>query len=167
MVLLFVLLLLPISVSAGLVGALSGMFIGENNEDSLLKNNNIQTMEILAPSSILSKSAEAYEYLVVDHDALVSNSGPRGEVNGDSTHNISSDQISIYIVRNGDTLSEIAKMFDVSVNTIKWGNDLSSNTLKEGQTLVILPITGVKHVVKKGNTLLPLPKNIKETLKKL
>ena len=72
-----------------------------------------------------------------------------------------SDQISIYVVREGDTLSQIAEMFDVNINTIKWSNDLSSNTLKTGQTLIILPISGVKHTIVKGDTLSSLAKKYK------
>ena len=62
-------------------------------------------------------------------------------------------QISLYLVREGDTLSEIAQMFGVSVNTIIWANDLSSaRAIKAGQTLTILPISGVRHTVLKGET---------------
>ena len=75
-------------------------------------------------------------------------------------HKPTSDQISVYVVRQGDTLSQIAEMFDVSVNTIKWGNDLRSNTLKV-ETLVILPISGVKHTVAKGDTIVSLAKKYK------
>ncbi|MCX6790203.1 MAG: M23 family metallopeptidase [Candidatus Kaiserbacteria bacterium] len=64
------------------------------------------------------------------------------------------DRISVYVVRPGDTLSEIAKMFDVSVNTIIWANNLSSaKDFHVGDTLIILPISGVKRVVAKGDTL--------------
>ena len=37
---------------------------------------------------------------------------------------VGSDQISIYVVREGDNLSQIASMFNVSVNTIIWSNDI-------------------------------------------
>ncbi len=63
-------------------------------------------------------------------------------------------QISLYVVRDGDTLSGIAKMFDVSVNTVMWANDISRSTsLRAGQTLVILPVTGINYAVKKGDTI--------------
>lgn len=65
---------------------------------------------------------------------------------------VSKDQISIYTVRKGDTLSAIAEMFGVSVNTIKWSNDISG-ALSVGQQLVILPVSGVLHTVKSGDTL--------------
>jgi murein DD-endopeptidase MepM/ murein hydrolase activator NlpD len=61
-------------------------------------------------------------------------------------------RISVYEVRPGDTLTQIAEMFDVSVNTIRWANDFSGD-IKPGQSLVILPVSGVKHVVKNGGTI--------------
>lgn len=67
-------------------------------------------------------------------------------------------QISSYVVQSGDTISSIAKMFNVSVNTILWANNLTSRTLKTGQELVILPITGVRHIVKSGDTIASISK---------
>jgi murein DD-endopeptidase MepM/ murein hydrolase activator NlpD len=64
------------------------------------------------------------------------------------------DQISVYVVHEGDTLSAIAKMFGVSVNTIVWANDLNAKaSLQTGQALVILPVSGVQHTVKSGETI--------------
>lgn len=73
--------------------------------------------------------------------------------------NAPTDRISVYVVRPGDTLSEIAKMFDVSVNTIIWANNLSGiKDVHTGDTLIILPISGVKRVVAKGDTLKSIAK---------
>lgn len=59
-----------------------------------------------------------------------------------------------YDVKGGETLSQIAEKFQVSTDTIKWANDLESvNSIKPGQTLKILPVTGVAHTVAKGETL--------------
>lgn len=70
-----------------------------------------------------------------------------------------SDQISVYTVRAGDTLQQIADMYDVSVNTILWANDLKKGTpLTTGQIITILPVTGVKYVVKKGDTIASIAK---------
>ena len=59
-------------------------------------------------------------------------------------------------------------MYDVTTNTILWANDLSSRTIHEGQTLVILPIVGVRHVVKDGDTISTIAKkyegNVEEIL---
>lgn len=71
------------------------------------------------------------------------------EVAGDTT----STQISSYIVREGDTLSSIAKMFGVSANTVMWANNISrASALRVGQNLIILPVTGINYTVKKGDT---------------
>ncbi len=66
--------------------------------------------------------------------------------------------ITTYVVREGDTIGAIAEMFKISTNTIRWANNLTSNTLKLGQELVILPISGVRHIVKSGDTLATIAK---------
>jgi murein DD-endopeptidase MepM/ murein hydrolase activator NlpD len=58
-----------------------------------------------------------------------------------------------YEVKSGETLSQIAQKFSIDVETIKWANDLSSDSVKPGQTLKILPVAGVAHTVKSGDTL--------------
>ena len=57
----------------------------------------------------------------------------------------------IYVVQEGDTLSEIAENFDVSINTLKWENELGKN-IRPGQELRILPVSGVRHTIAKGDT---------------
>ena len=62
--------------------------------------------------------------------------------------------ITTYVVRPGDTLSDIADKFNISINTIRWANDLTSkSTIKPGDEFVILPVTGIEYTVKKGDTL--------------
>lgn len=59
-----------------------------------------------------------------------------------------------YEVKSGETLSQIAEKFDISIDTIKWANNLQSvHSVKPGQTLKILPVSGVAHTVKSGDTL--------------
>ena len=73
---------------------------------------------------------------------------------GGSDESVSNTQISIYVVREGDSLSTISDIFGVSVNTIIWANDISRSTpLQAGQILVILPVTGINYSVKKGETI--------------
>ncbi|PIZ94495.1 MAG: peptidase M23, partial [Candidatus Magasanikbacteria bacterium CG_4_10_14_0_2_um_filter_37_12] len=58
-----------------------------------------------------------------------------------------------HIVQSGDTLGGIAEEYGVSVSTVLWANDLSVRSiLKIGQSLDILPVEGLVHVVKKGDT---------------
>jgi len=149
-----VILLLPISVSAGLFNIL---WRGSDSKN-LVPNKNIQNMALLV--AVVAPLGNNISYIPeVKDNALVSNIGPAGSVS--EIPKIVSDQISTYVVRSGDTLSQIAEMFNVTVNTIKWGNNLPSNILKVGETLVILPISGVKHVVVKKDTLSSIAKKYK------
>jgi len=157
----FLILLLPISVSAGPIGDfLSGIF-KNSSEKNLLTSKNIQNMALLMAVATPLTDDQASGTPTVEGNALVSSVSSSGTILDSLANKPTSDQISVYVVREGDTLSQIAEMFNVTVNTMKWGNDLSSNTLKEGQTLVILPISGVKHIVAKGDTLASIAKKYK------
>jgi len=59
-----------------------------------------------------------------------------------------------YRADEGDNLSAIAAQFGISVNTIIWANDINDSSLiKPDQELVILPVSGVLHIVEDGETL--------------
>jgi len=90
--------------------------------------------------------------------ALIAYIGPEGTI-ADIDRTAGNGRISTYTVRDGDTLSGIADMFDVSGNTILWANNINKNGLHEGMTLVILPVSGVRHTVKGGDTLATLAKD--------
>lgn len=103
-----------------------------------------------APLNINPTGLGGPELAIVDNTALVA----EGDENGAFVDAYKSGgQISVYIVRSGDTLSGIADMFDVSTNTLVWANNLKGGKIVEGQELVILPISGVRHTVKSGDTL--------------
>lgn len=105
--------------------------------------------------------------IVVSGSALLSESGPSGTVL-DVENEPSNTQISRYTVRKGDNLESIANMFDVSVNTLLWANNISSaDDLDEGQNLIILPISGIKYTVKKGDTLVAISNRYKSDISDL
>ncbi len=58
-----------------------------------------------------------------------------------------------YTVRSGDSLDMIASRFGISQKTIIWANNLKGTTIKPGQELVILPVSGVFHIVTSGDTI--------------
>lgn len=59
-----------------------------------------------------------------------------------------------YKVEKGDTISTIAQKFGISTDTIKWVNNLTNvDQVKPGDSLKILPVTGVAHTVKSGDNL--------------
>ncbi len=95
----------------------------------------------------------------VEGKALLSEAGVVGTI-ADVEDVPASDQISVYVVHKGDTLASVAKMYDVSPNTIKWANDIKG-AIKEGDVLTILPVSGIKYVVKKGDTVASIAKKYK------
>lgn len=69
------------------------------------------------------------------------------------------DKIIAYTVQVGDTLSEIAEKFGVTTNTILWQNNLSAYSLiRPGDTLTILPTSGIQHKVASGDTIASIAK---------
>ncbi|MDD5738649.1 MAG: M23 family metallopeptidase, partial [Candidatus Pacebacteria bacterium] len=59
-----------------------------------------------------------------------------------------------YTVEKGDTMASLAEKFDITIATIADANNLTSKSvLKPGQKLVILPVSGLVHFVKSGETL--------------
>lgn len=116
-----------------------------------------ENMPLLESHLNANPTSNTPDIAVADNSAIVGEShlsGDTGSLNGIGGGN----QIYSYVVRNGDTLSSIAQMFDVSVNTIRWANNLSGSTISPGETLVILPISGVQHIVVKGDTVQSIAK---------
>jgi len=67
---------------------------------------------------------------------------------GNATRDITS-----YTVQPGDTLSGIASQFNITSATLKWANNLTdADMVKPGQSLTILPVTGLLYTVKDGDT---------------
>jgi murein DD-endopeptidase MepM/ murein hydrolase activator NlpD len=64
-----------------------------------------------------------------------------------------------YTVKEGDTVSTIADRFGVSIDTIRWENNLKSvKDIKEGDVLRILPVSGLSHKVQHGETIYSIAK---------
>ncbi len=62
------------------------------------------------------------------------------------------DEILEYTVQKGDTVSTIAKRFQIDADTIRWENNLSNDSITVGDTLKILPVSGMAHKVERGDT---------------
>jgi len=67
-------------------------------------------------------------------------------------------EIITYTVQKGDTLSGIAKKFGISEDTVRWQNDLNNDDITVGDTLQILPVSGVAHKVASGDTIYTIAK---------
>lgn len=77
------------------------------------------------------------------------------------------DKVVSYFVAKGDTISEIADAYGVSSNSVRWLNDISGDSLKVGQELLIPPVTGVIHKVKSGETVYTIAKKYKVDAQKI
>lgn len=63
-------------------------------------------------------------------------------------------EVEEYVVQAGDTLSAVAGEFGVSLETVLWANNLSiKSVIQPGKKLIILPASGIMHIVGEGDTL--------------
>ena len=152
--------LLPVIVQAGLLGSIRASVTGNEEKLATLSSTwNLQTMSLPKPAMNITPTPArgGGDIRIVDGSALMPQEGPSGTIADIEKSKNSS--ISLYVVREGDTLSRIAEMFDVSVNTIRWANDIPvRDTIRPGQTLTILPVTGLKYTVKSGDTIASIAK---------
>jgi LysM repeat protein len=156
----FAILLSPLFVHAGTFSFISSLLGQTANVSSASASSyNSQTMPLLSAVVNLDPHAAVGggDITIVDGAALVADQGPAGAGVEIYTRPTNS-QISVYTVRPGDTLSEIAKMFDVTTNTIIGANDIKGGIVHPGETLIILPISGIQYTVAKGDTLASLAK---------
>lgn len=164
----FVLVMLGTTIS-GTHPLLGGLF-GDNSAAAKVvppkQSGRVQTLAILQAAVNAdpnpNKSTETVP--VDDGEILVADM-----ISADSANStVVNTQISTYVVRAGDTYSGIAKMFGVSVNTILWANNIvKGSPLKVGQTLVILPVTGLRYTVKKGDTVASIVNKYKADLQEV
>lgn len=126
---------------------------------------NSQTVSLPeAQMGVVGLNSKDTNDVVVDNDALSADIGPLG-THADTLAADYTDTdgvVSVYVVKDGDTLPVIAKMYGVSVNTILWANDLSKGAkITPGTTLIILPVSGISYTIKKGDTLAGIAKKFK------
>lgn len=150
-----ILLGFPIITNASITSFFTDIFFGENSRQEMAAEVNSQNMTLLqaVPNPDPNAAKGGGDITIVGDEALLSETGPSGTI-ADIEEGQSDGRINIYVVQKGDSVSAIAKMFDVSVNTIMWANDIkNSSSIKEGDSLIILPISGIKYTVKSGDTL--------------
>lgn len=65
-----------------------------------------------------------------------------------------SQRLIVHVTVPGETVSAVAERYGITANTIRWANglDASVEELAPGTRLTILPVSGVLHVVRAGET---------------
>lgn len=109
------------------------------------------------------------EYLVIEESSLKASVSPAsfspqilGALIEGYDYDETQQMITEYTVGEGDTLSSISSKFGISLNTLLWANSLDSrSTIQPGQKLVILPVSGILHYVKAGDTVSEVAKRYK------
>jgi len=133
-----------------------GIYPIDTETEIIRKGSSIYASQYLNPEEVIIE--EAYTdgsffespNLLLQASAFIATSNP-------STITFLGDQRSgtiTYTVQPGDIPSLVAASLGISTNTLLWANDLSPwDYIKPGQELAILPVSGIKHIVKKGETL--------------
>lgn len=150
---------LTICLVALLLAGLGTWLWHAETAESFSAANSVDPVETPGTIALLSAPINATELTgtggpdVVAEDGVLVSTGPVGS-DVIAARGTKRDDVRVYTVREGDSLSLIAEMFGVTTNTILWANDLKrASDIKPGQVLVILPVAGVQHIVKKGDTL--------------
>jgi murein DD-endopeptidase MepM/ murein hydrolase activator NlpD len=109
------------------------------------------TLESLITNSNGSENSGSNYLLAAMNDSVVANT---------LISNLPKGEVTEYRVQDGDTVSSIAVKFGVNVDTIMWENSLKSvDSIKPKQILRILPVIGVRHKVKRGETIYSIAKD--------
>lgn len=94
------------------------------------------------------------ELIFIQNNALISQTSPITLISQKPRN-----ETITYVVQEGDTASNIAASFGITLNTLLWANDLSSTSIiRPGDELLILPITGVIHRIKNNETVSSIAK---------
>jgi len=125
---------------------------------------------IFSNNDLFSKQSDALgletpDFKIIQNNTLAAVPVPnivQGKVLGDIVGGVqgkTSKEVLEYIVQPGDTLQSIAEANGISVATLALANDLSkTSAVKVGETLLILPVDGILHVVSSGDTVSGLAK---------
>lgn len=103
-----------------------------------------------------SKVAENIDILPEEETALVTEEGAivKPGLAATTIGNRPRDSVTYHVVKDEETVSQIAELYGISTNTILWENKLGARDfIKPGDILTVLPTTGLSHQIKSGETL--------------
>jgi len=68
------------------------------------------------------------------------------------------EKVTLYTVQKGDTVSTIAKKYNISADSLRWANNLTGDSIAVGDELKIPSVTGILHKVASGDTVYSIAK---------
>ena len=147
-------------VEADLFSSLSSIFVGDQayalqanvSSISILEDNN--NKDGLKDNTTNDTNSGTDN--ISDDKALSPNVGS-GVSDDQSALDSSCGEPNVYVVVSGDTISKVAKLLDVSENTVLVANDMKKSLTKD-DVLFIPSVSGVEHTVVKGQTLQQIAK---------
>jgi murein DD-endopeptidase MepM/ murein hydrolase activator NlpD len=128
----------------------------------------------LATMGVLTVGVIAAPFLASTYPVFSQNSSVSAKINSPSNSSIAvgedvfgtqvsqkpRDKPITYTVQKGDTVSTIAQKFGISADTIRWANTLSDDNINVGDTLQILPVSGLYYKVQSGDTVYSIAKKL-------
>lgn len=63
-----------------------------------------------------------------------------------------SREITTYVAKQGDTVQSVASQYSINPDTVRWANNLASDSITAGKSLTIPPVDGVVYTLKAGDT---------------
>jgi len=162
-------LLVFVLLSQVIRGSFNGSVVGGEKE-ILRKGSFVYSVNYLNPQELIIEGAYTYGDYFEDVNMVLQDSAYLAVSCPSFIDSMGQNRTEViaYEVQPGDVPSEIAVAFDISTETLLWANNLSIwDYIKPGQELVILPVSGVLHTVKKGETLEQIVKNYKGDLEEV
>jgi|GEM_PF-430218 len=98
-------------------------------------------------------SSESAQGASADESDAAMNEEGLAKPNPDSIQSLIAKQVKVYETKPGDTLASIAAANGLNIHTIMWANKLTSQGLKPGWFLIILPTDGILHKATSNDTL--------------
>ncbi len=143
------------AVGVGKVQSQAGL-ISANSDTPLDQTSMITTGAVLAESSVsLVNSDLNQEAKTINSQTTMATAGNEFLQKGQPVLvGSQSRDITTYTIQNGDTLSSIGQKFNITTDTIKWANNITDeNSIKPGDKIVILPVSGVLYTATGGDDL--------------
>lgn len=135
------------SVSPSAEGQATAVAIDQKTATDVAANFAMQTQMAVAPNvANLSTSLEAKKEIAQVDDTIIS----KPQIVQPAADN---RQVVTYKAKTGDTAQSIAEAYHVSVQTVKWANNLQSDSVEEGRDITIPPVDGIVYTAQDGDTI--------------